>query len=330
MDDDLSSEGVVLVMGVTGAGKSYFVNQLKGYHAVQEGHSLNSETTECQAVRIILDDSEERSISVVDTPGFDDTERSHGEVLSKITEFLAVQHALGIPLRGILYLHKITDNKMTGSALTYLRLFRSLCGDDALKNVILVTTMWNKMRDEDTGEALRREDELLDNFWKPMVNKGSYVAQFDGTSDTAFALIWQLAGKEGVVLKIQKEIVDQDMEVLHTAAGQNLLEMLEMDKVEYEVRIKRLESLMEKEEERGNRAGVKALRRQKADVEAILKRIERSIDKMKVRPGSKMKERIKAIINPVADYLTGPGAVTTLVAVLNITLFVVRVVVGGP
>ena len=120
------------------------------------------------------------------------------------------------------------------------------------------------------------------------------------------------------------------MEVLHTAAGQNLLEMLEMDKVEYEVRLKRLESLMEKEEERGNRAGVKALRRQKADVEAILKRIERSIDKMKVRPGSKMKERIKAIINPVADYLTGPGAVTTLVAVLNITLFVVRVVVGGP
>lgn len=37
MDD--SSEGVILVMGVTGAGKSYFLNQLKS-QCVKEGHSL--------------------------------------------------------------------------------------------------------------------------------------------------------------------------------------------------------------------------------------------------------------------------------------------------
>lgn len=326
-DDELSREGVVLVMGVTGAGKSYFLNRLKS-NCVQEGHSLRSETTKCQAVQIVLDDSEKRSISVVDTPGFDDTERSQGEVLSKITEFLTAQHALGIPLRGILYLHKITDNKMTGSSVAYLKLFRSLCGDHALKNVILVTTMWNKVRDEDHREALRHEQELLNDFWKDMVNKGSYIAQYDGTPDMAFALIWQLVGKAGVVLKIQKEM-DQDMDVLHTAAGQNLLEMLEIDKVEYEMRLKQLEDLMEKEEERGNKAGVKELRKQKTSVEGILKRIERSVDKMKVRPGSTVKERIRAIINHGKDYLTGPAAVATLVAVLNITLFVVRVAVGG-
>lgn len=38
---DNKSDGVVLVMGVTGAGKSYFLNQLKS-ESVVEGHSLYS------------------------------------------------------------------------------------------------------------------------------------------------------------------------------------------------------------------------------------------------------------------------------------------------
>jgi type II secretory ATPase GspE/PulE/Tfp pilus assembly ATPase PilB-like protein len=39
MDDQ--SDGVILVMGVTGSGKSYFLNQLKR-HSAKEGHSLFS------------------------------------------------------------------------------------------------------------------------------------------------------------------------------------------------------------------------------------------------------------------------------------------------
>jgi putative ribosome biogenesis GTPase RsgA len=41
MDD--RNDGIILVMGVTGAGKSYFINQLKSESAV-EGHSLYSGT----------------------------------------------------------------------------------------------------------------------------------------------------------------------------------------------------------------------------------------------------------------------------------------------
>lgn len=41
MDD--RTDGVILVMGVTGAGKSYFINQLKSDSAV-EGHSMYSGT----------------------------------------------------------------------------------------------------------------------------------------------------------------------------------------------------------------------------------------------------------------------------------------------
>jgi hypothetical protein len=56
-----------------------------------------------------------------------------------------------------------------------------------------------------------------------------------------------------------------------------------MDKAEYELRLKELESRMEAES--GNKAKIRELRQQKSEVGTILKRVERSIDKMKVIVG---------------------------------------------
>lgn len=50
LDMDDQSEGVILVMGVTGAGKSYFLNQLK-HHSVTEGHSLFSGKNYCLSLQ---------------------------------------------------------------------------------------------------------------------------------------------------------------------------------------------------------------------------------------------------------------------------------------
>ena len=41
---------------------------------------------------------------------------------------------------------------MVGTPLKNLRMFEELCGKDALKNVILTTTMWDEV-DEETGLA---------------------------------------------------------------------------------------------------------------------------------------------------------------------------------
>jgi predicted GTPase len=43
-----SEQGMVLVMGITGSGKSYFVNQLNP-GAASEGSTLNSCSSICQA-----------------------------------------------------------------------------------------------------------------------------------------------------------------------------------------------------------------------------------------------------------------------------------------
>ncbi|KAH7146868.1 P-loop containing nucleoside triphosphate hydrolase protein [Dactylonectria estremocensis] len=328
-DYDFSSEGIILVLGVTGAGKSYFLNQLKS-HSVEEGHSLRSETTQCNAVQIFLDYEEKRSITVVDTPGFDDTTRPHGEVLAEITEFLAAQHTLGVPLRGLLYLHKITDNRMTGSSITYLRLLESLVGDHALENLILVTTMWNKLRDEDRGQALRHEQELLDDYWGPMEEKGSYVAQFDGTPDSAYALIFQLAGKDSVVLDVQKEIMDEDRTVITTSAGKDLMRQLEEDREAYRLRAAKLGSQLRRESdaEPRNKDLIRQLREEKAHVESVLRQMDQSVDQMKTRPGSPIRQRIKRALRDSNRAAIG-GAAAVLAAVLNLTVFVVQLGLGG-
>ncbi|KAH6980885.1 P-loop containing nucleoside triphosphate hydrolase protein [Ilyonectria sp. MPI-CAGE-AT-0026] len=328
-DYDFSSEGIILVLGVTGAGKSYFLNQLKS-HSATEGHSLHSETLQCNAVQIFLDDEEKRSITVVDTPGFDDTTRPQGEVLAEIAEFLAAQHALGVPLRGVLYLHKITENRMTGSSMTYLRLLESLVGGHALENVILVTTMWNQLRDEDRGKALRREQELLDRYWAPMEEKGSYVAQFDGTSDSAYALVFQLAGKDSVVLDVQREIIDEDRTVLATSVGSDLLRRLQDDGEAYRLEAAELESRLQRamEAEPKDKDLIRHLREEKSDVEKILHHMDESVSRMRVRPGSSIRDRIRQAMTSSNRAAIG-GAAAILAAVVNLTVFVVQLGLGG-
>ena len=120
------------------------------------------------------------SVYLIDTPGFDDTNRSDTEVLKEIAVWLTASYSMSIKLHGIIHLHRITDLRMQGSAKRNLFLFKKLCGNEALKNVILATTMW-EMVDEEDGHA--REIELQDTpeFWGVMKEKGSQIVrQTDG------------------------------------------------------------------------------------------------------------------------------------------------------
>ncbi|KAI8672096.1 hypothetical protein LRP88_03393 [Fusarium phalaenopsidis] len=323
------SEGVILVMGPTGAGKSYFINKLKRGGA-QVGHSLRAETTRCQGVNIEFGSAENtRVITVVDTPGFDDTHRSSAEVLSEITEYLATQHAMGIPTKGVLYLHRILDNRMSGSAMTSLGLFQDIVGDSALKNVILVTTMWNKLRAEDIAEADRREQELLDDFWRPMIDNGSFATQFRGTSDKAAALVYHLAEKQSVVLKVQEEAYEQEKAVVDTSAGANLNHSLQEDEEKYKKRLRELERRLRRQVELGDKERQRIVRREIAAVEAVLKRLSMSLDHLADRQGSRARIRRWYRETSVKIQENGVGmAFMALAAVFNITVSVVRLVGG--
>ena len=100
-------------------------------------------------------------------------------------------------------------------------MFEQLCGRNAFKNVILTTTFWGEV-DEETGST--REKELKEIYWKAMVDRGSNIGRFEGSRDSAFRLIAPFLDEANTrnKLLLQKELVNLDLKLSETHAGQRL------------------------------------------------------------------------------------------------------------
>ena len=162
------------------------------------------------------------NIHLIDTPGFNDTIRSDEEVLMMIATYFSAMYNSKIRLDGIVYMFPIISLRMSGSAIKDLNLFSKLVGDEALSEVVLVTSMWDLA---DSSAAEGREKELRERFWNHFIEKGSKVCRVDHRRLMAFPVLDVLLGgaeAQGKVLQIQRELVD-DMKTLdQTEAGRQL------------------------------------------------------------------------------------------------------------
>jgi len=130
-------------------------------------------------------------------------------------------------------------------------MFRELCGDSSLKNVILVTNMWGEVS-EDVGEA--RERELTTNFFKPVLDKGAQLARHHNTTQSAYDIIRCIMRNRPIALQIQRELVDEGKNIIDTAAGEavnkELNEQIRRHQVELKaVQEEMMKALKEKDEE---------------------------------------------------------------------------------
>jgi hypothetical protein len=283
-----------------------------------------------QAVQIYLDEDEENSVTLVDTPGFDDTYREDGEILAEITSFLATQYAAEVPLYGIIYLHMINENRMRGTSRKYLEIFRSLCGDDALKHVVLVTTGWESIPESGLQEALSREQELVNKFWARMIEKGSYYTKFDGSQESAEGLILELIeSRTNVVLDIQRELVDQDKPVRDSAAGRGLGTQIERDLKSYREQRDMLEARLGIATDEKDKKEIDSLRRDLTEISGIIKRLEKSDRKLRDRVGREAKGKVDAIKKRKRDHVLVTAGIPLLTAALGVALTVVKFVVLG-
>ncbi|KAF3809651.1 hypothetical protein GCG54_00012939 [Colletotrichum gloeosporioides] len=186
-----------------------------------------------------------RQFILFDTPGFDDTRRGDGEILIDIAETLSASYKSKLKLSGIVYLHRIKDEKVSNGIQRNFDMFRYLCGDNFFSNVFLVTTFWDELKDNETGE--KRERELLKkpDWWGEMKSKGSQIRRFSNTQQSAVDLLWEVAGLPPVVLQVQKEMVEQGLDVVNTTAGVALNYELADLRAKFE---KEIESLVERQE----------------------------------------------------------------------------------
>jgi hypothetical protein len=113
---------------------------------------------------------------------------------------------------------------MTGSVLKNLRMFASLCGKDAMPNVVITTTMWSKV-DKEEGE--QREEELRNDFWNDMVADGCRTARFENTHASAWRVVGSLTRNDQARVLLSSEIVDTHLRLNETTAGVTLNKELE-------------------------------------------------------------------------------------------------------
>ena len=138
-------------------------------------------------------DDGEIPITLLDTPGFSDSCRHDTATPSEKAVYLRKTYAGGDKFSGILYFHRISDIPADCPPITsdQRQAFHELCGDDSgmLTNVILATNRWDLVETKEVG--FRRLFELEDDprYWKPMLLKGSRVARFKGTTESALNLI---------------------------------------------------------------------------------------------------------------------------------------------
>ena len=137
----------------------------------------------------------------------------------------SIRYKNKIKLAGIVYLHRISDNRMAGTPLKNLNMFANLCGDDAVRNVILTTTMWSRVQ-ADVG--FRREKELRGKYWKTMLDLGSGTHRFLDTYESAWSIINVFLKKDqNDTLLLQEEMVDLEMRLSETHAGKTLYSELQ-------------------------------------------------------------------------------------------------------
>ena len=137
--------------------------------------------------------NESLRVHLIDTPGFDDTTKKAVEVLRDIAGWLGVTYKKSILLSGLIYLHPISDNRLRGSALRNLCMFKKLCGPECIPGIVLATTMWALVDPED---GLKRETQLRsnDDFWGGMEKGGSIVMRHQRTKESALAILEVIIG----------------------------------------------------------------------------------------------------------------------------------------
>ncbi|KAF7168904.1 hypothetical protein CNMCM5623_001810 [Aspergillus felis] len=296
------SEPVVFiaVMGMTGAGKSTFISHCTDEEvAISEPGALQSCTQEVRIHRC-KHFSPHANVYLVDTPGFDDTNRKDTDILKEIATWLTETYKHKIRLRGILYLHRISDNRMGGCARRNLSMFKKLCGHEGIKSVIFLTTFWEKV-DESDGDSREEALKTTDDFWGFFVRRGARVRRHWNNRDSALSAIQEFvpvgADKppEEMKMAIQTEMVDSGKNLDQTSAGQELQSELQKEREKMQQEMKERELEMKEAIASKDKELIEILRQEQEKQAEDFKRRDMELQELKISMERMHEEKIQRL-----------------------------------
>ncbi|KAI1425979.1 P-loop containing nucleoside triphosphate hydrolase protein [Xylaria sp. FL1777] len=163
----------ILVVGVTGSGKSTFIASASG-RDVGIGHGADSCTKVCKVYPTQYNIGGVK-LELIDTPGFDDPHRDDYEVLKDITKVLR-------GVSGVIYCHRINDTRLIGNSRLNLEILKAMCGMRFYSRVVICSTMWNTFPQNITQQKLEvhrgRMEELLGTGFRDLMDKGARYMEF--------------------------------------------------------------------------------------------------------------------------------------------------------
>lgn len=109
-------------------------------------------------------------------------------------------------LSGIVYLHRISDIRMSDSSIKNLQMFHKLCGAENMSKVCLLTTMWDKVGPE---EGSAKEKELQSPaFWGLIIAGGASIRRHDPRDvNSARDVVRSMLDNTPATIKLQDEMV---------------------------------------------------------------------------------------------------------------------------
>ncbi|KIK52224.1 hypothetical protein GYMLUDRAFT_50024 [Collybiopsis luxurians FD-317 M1] len=246
------------MMGATRSGKSTFINKACGWDKMTVRDSLVSGTADIKLSSIFKLNG--RDVCLIDTPGFDDTNRKDVDVLGDIARHIACTYKNNIKLAGVLYLHHISNNRITEVTKWNIKMFHNLCGYDAMKNVAVVTTRWDLFTKTE-GAGQEREIRTNPSFFKDAITNGAGLIQH----------LTNTTHLTQEILSIQKELMNENKSLHETAAGAELNCELREQIQKYKDEIEQIKAEMKERQQKGDK--------QIADLREEINDIKRQKDK---------------------------------------------------
>jgi hypothetical protein len=157
-------------------------------------------------------------VLLLDTPGFDDSVVDNFKVLDEIIShfYYTALCRDTINIRGIIFLHDISETRMCSSQKKTWDILRAFCGSPCMSSVIVGTTMWSDEGSKKLKNEEEREKALLQRAWS---ETGGIVRLVDDDRDAASQIVTILLAKPPCLLQVQRELLQPPHTAEETTVG---------------------------------------------------------------------------------------------------------------